>query len=135
MDNLSLPSFSKKCHPLLRQKTRCHSILRIISKFHSPIGRNTECQMLFPGLSEYGASSFIPRLAGLRKFTQIQFSQVSFPVCRMMECQKCHPQCVWSRDVTDQNVSFYKPSVYEYISKFPNVYSRSCFLFIYLSTR
>jgi len=34
-------------------------------------------------------------------------------LCRMTKCQKCHPQYVWSRDVTNQNVCFYKPSVYK----------------------
>ena len=48
MDDLSLPSFSKKCHPLLRQKTRCHPILHIIIKFHSPVGRNTKYQNVIP---------------------------------------------------------------------------------------
>ena len=117
-----------------------YGIPNVISRFigirnikcHSPVYWNTEYQVSFPGWPEYGISSFIPRLAGLRKFTQIQFSQVSFPVCRMTKCQKCHPQCVWSKDVTNQNVCFYKPSVYKYISKFSNVYSRSCFPFIYL---
>ena len=108
-------------------------------KCHSPVYRNTEYQTSFPGLSDYGKEKNVfPRFAGLQKFTQIQFSQVSFPVCRRTKCQKCHPQCVWSRDITNQNVCFYKPSVYKYISKFPNVYSRFCFLsfiFIQLSTR
>jgi len=70
-------------------------------------------------------SNFIPRFVGTRN---IKFHsplcrnteyQVSSLVCRMTKCQKCHPQCVWSRDVTNQNVCFYKPSVYKYISNFP----------------
>ena len=85
-------------------------------------------QISFPASSEHGISNIIPRFVGLRniKFhsplcrnTEYQISQVSFPVCRMTKCQRCHPQCVWSRDVTDQNVCFYKPSVYKYISNFP----------------
>jgi len=75
----------------------------------------------FPALSEHGILSFIPRLAGLRKFTQIQFSQVSSPVCLD---QRCH----------QSNVCFYKPSVYKYISKFPNVHSWFCFPVIHLHT-
>jgi len=79
MDSLSLPSFSKKRHPLLRQKTRCHSILRIIIKFHSPLCRNTEYQCSFPGLSEHGISMFIPRFIGIRN---IKFHS---PVSRITE--------------------------------------------------
>ena len=116
-------SFSQKCHPLLYQKTRCHSIFHINIKVIIPRlgrGRNVD--------------SLTSRYVGWRDVTQF-LSQVSFPVFfRMTKCQKCHPQCVWSRDVTNQNVCFYKPSVYKYISKFPNVYSRSCFPFIYLHT-
>jgi len=95
MDNLSLPFIFQKCHPLLRQTTRCHSILRIIIKFHSPLCRNTENQMSFPGLSEYGISksSFpvlsdygipkvIPRFIGLRNI------KCHSPVYRNTESKK-----------------------------------------------
>ena len=47
--------FQKKgVTPLLRQKTRCHSILRINIKYQ------------FPALSEHGISNFIPRFVGTR---------------------------------------------------------------------
>jgi len=82
-------------------------------------------QISFPALSEHGISNFIPRFVGTRNikchspvYRNTEY-QVSFPVCRMTKCQKCHSQCVWSRDVTNQNVCFYKPSVYKYISNFP----------------
>ena len=64
-------SFSQRCHPLLHQKTRCHSHHTKISfpawsdygipKFHSPLSRITEYQ------------DFIPRLVGLRN------TKISFP--------------------------------------------------------
>ena len=124
-----------QCHsPLCRNTEYQISIPRFVGtrniKFHSPLFRSTEYQMSFPALSEhgismfiprlseYGISNFIPRLAGLRKFTQIQFSQVSFPVCRMTKCQKkSSPVCLVQR-CHQSNVYFYKPSVYKYISKY-----------------
>ena len=97
MDNLSLPSFSKKCHPLLRQKTRCHSILRINIKFHSPLCRNMEYQISFPALSEYGISNFssvIPRLS------DDEMSKVSSPVCLV---QRCHQsKCMFLQTIGSQ---------------------------------
>ena len=65
-----------------------------------------------------GQLEFTPALS--KNEMSLKFlSQKSFPVCRITKCQKCHPQCVWSRDFTNQNVCFYKPSVYKYISNFP----------------
>ena len=85
MDNLSLPSFSEKCHPLLRKKTRCHSILRIIINVHSPLCRITEYQTSFPALSEYGISNFIPR------FIEIRSIKCHSPVYRNTEYQMSFP--------------------------------------------
>jgi len=77
-------SFSQRCHPLLYQKTRCHSIFHIkqisfpawsdyrIPKFHSPLGRITEYQ------------NFIPRFVGLRKVKKKFHS----PVYRITESKK-----------------------------------------------
>ena len=77
-----------------------------ISKCHSPVYRNTEYQVSFPGWSDDETSlNFLLKCHS--------------PFCRMTKCQKCHPQCVWSRDVTDQNVCFYKPSIYKYVPNFP----------------
>jgi len=125
MDNLSLPlitfqvvsprqwtawvylHFPKKCSPLLYQKQCVSQIFRINIKVIIPRfggGRSVD--------------NLISRYVGWRDVAQFP-SQVSFPVCRMTKCQRCHPQCVWSRDVTNQNDCFYKPSVYKYISNFP----------------
>jgi len=94
MDSSSLLSFSKKRHPLLRQKTRCHSILRIIIKFHSPLCRNTEYQVSFPALSEHGISSVIPRLS------DDEMSKVSSPVCLV---QRCHQsKCLFLQTISLQ---------------------------------
>jgi len=138
MDNLSLPSFSKKsvipCFVRKRDVTQSFaSLSNFIPRFdgtrnnkhHSPHCRNTEHQMFIPRFVGTRNINAIPRFVGTQN---INFHsplcrnteyQCSFPVCRRTKCQKCHPQCVWSRDVTDQNVCFYKPSVYKYIPNFP----------------
>ena len=107
-----IPCFVRKRDVTQSFASLSNSIPRFVGtrniNVHSPVYRNTEYQCSFPGLSEYGISSFIPRLAGLRKFTQIQFSQVSSPMCLV---QRCH----------QSNVCFYKPSVYKYISKIPQM--------------
>jgi len=120
MDNLSLPSFSKKSViPCFVKKTRCHSILRIIIKFHSPLRRNTEYQTSFPGLSDI--PNVIPRFIGIRNikchspvYRNTEY-QVSFPgwpdygSLLKFSFLKCHsPVC---RN-TEYQMSF--PSLSEY---------------------
>jgi len=54
-------------------------------------------QISFPALSEQGISMFIPSFVGTRNINvhsplcRNTEYQVSFPVCRMTKCQKCHP--------------------------------------------
>jgi len=63
-------------------------------KFHSPLCRNTEYQMSFPGLSEHGISSVIPRLS------DDEMSKVSFPVCLV---QRCHQsKCLFLQTISLQ---------------------------------
>jgi len=138
MDNLSLPSFSKKsvipCFARKRDVTQSFASLpNVIPRFigirntecHFPVYRNTEYQMSFPGLLEYGISSVIPRLAGIRnikfhspvgRITKVysnsvfssviprlsddEMSKVSSPVCLV---QRCHQsKCLFLQTISLQ---------------------------------
>jgi len=104
MDSLSLPffifpvvspkqwtswaylSFSQKCHPLLHQKTRCHSIFHIIIKIIIPrfIGLRNIKQVSFLGLSDYGISNKFH--SPIYRITEYQ-TKFHSPVYRITECQ------------------------------------------------
>jgi len=77
-------------------------------------------KLSFPVLAEDGVSTISsPDMSDDE--TSLNFLlKCHSPFCRMTKCQRCHAQCVWSRDVTNQNVCFYKPSVYKIHFKFPN---------------
>ena len=95
MDNLSLPSFSKKsvipCFVRKRDVTQSFAslsmfILRFVGlrniKHHSPLCRNTEYQISFPGLSKFGVSNVIPR------FIEIRNIKCHSPIYRITERKK-----------------------------------------------
>ena len=107
MDNLSSPFiFSKVSSPVSSENEMSLNFSHLISnfiprfvgtrniKFHSPLCRNTEYQMSFPGLSEHGISSVIPRLS------DDEMSKVSFPVCLV---QRCHQsKCLFLQTISLQ---------------------------------
>ena len=79
MDNLSLPSFSKKSviPRFVRKRDVTQSFASLSNfiprfvgtrniKHHSPLCRITEYQISFPALSEYGIPNVIPRFVGTR---------------------------------------------------------------------
>jgi len=81
--------------------------------------------------------NLISRYVGWRDVAQFPF-QVSFPVCRMTKCQRCHPQCVWSRDVINQNVCFLQTissNTFQNFSMSIQDFVFLSFIFILLSTR
>jgi len=107
--------FLKSVIPCFIRKRDVTQFFAFNIKFHSPLCRNTEYQISFPALSEHGIPKLsFPVLAedGVSTISSPDMSDdetsLNFlfkclsPLCRMTKCQKCHPQCVWSRDVTNQ---------------------------------